>query len=89
MIHLIFNIRNPWSNRFENIKSWHGSTPFKHKYWELQIYKSSDILDFNLNITVRQSHSGVRVCFGLIGYNIDFDVYDHRHWNNDTNSFFD
>ena len=83
MINLNFNIRVPGSNRFQNIRTWHGSLPVAYKHWELQIYLSADIIDVGVAITAKQSHSGVRLCLGLLGFNMDFNVYDTRHWMND------
>ena len=81
MIYLQFNIRNPYTNRFENIKCWSGSTPIKNKYWEFQIMKTSDVIDFSLRVTHRQSHAGIQISCGIFGYNADFNLYDNRHWD--------
>jgi hypothetical protein len=83
MINVNFNIRIPGSNRFHNIRTWHGSLPAAYKHWELQIYLSADIIDVGVAITAKQSHSGVRLCLGLLGFNMDFNVYDTRHWMDD------
>jgi hypothetical protein len=80
MINVNFNIRVPGSNRFRNIRNWNGPLPIAHKHWELQIYLSADVIDIAVDITTKQSHSGVRLCLGLLGFNIDFNVYDIRHW---------
>lgn len=53
--------------------------PFK--FWELQVYFSADVVDIAVNITTRQSHSGMRLCLGLLGINVDFNIYDSRHWS--------
>ena len=87
MIFLQFNVRNPYSSKFENIKCWHGNTPFKHKAWEFQLMKTADLADFALQITHRQSHAGIRLSFGLFGYNAEFNFYDSRHWDDDTGSW--
>jgi hypothetical protein len=89
MINLNFTIRNPWSNRFDNIRCWHGSTPFANKYWEIQLYKSTDVIDFSFHLTHRQSHAGLRLELGLFGYNADFNFYDNRHWDYETQSWND
>lgn len=84
MINLQINIRNPWSNRFVNIGCWHGNTVIKHKFWELQFYKSSDVFDMFVRLTHRQSHAGIHLGLGLFGYNAEFQIYDSRHWNENT-----
>jgi len=53
--------------------------PFK--FWELQIYFSADIVAVAVDITTRQSHSGMRLCLGLLGVGVDFNAYDSRHWS--------
>jgi len=84
MINIQFNLRIPGSNRFRNIKCWHGITPFIHKFWELQIYKSADILDIFLRLTSKQSHAGLSCGLGFCGINMEFQIYDSRHWNDTT-----
>lgn len=82
MIYLNLNIRNPrWSERFQSIKCWHGSTPFKHKYWEVQILKNDNLLRFEFGFTIREDHAGANLELGLLGYEIHFTLYDNRHWN--------
>jgi hypothetical protein len=87
MIFLQFNIRNPWSDRFVNIGCWHGNTFIKNKFWEIQIYKGSDIVDIFLRLTHRQSHAGLHLGVGLFGINIEFQIYDNRHWDHETKSW--
>lgn len=88
MINLQFNLRIPGSNRFKNIKCCHGRLPItRHKFWEIQIYKGSDIIDFFLRVTTKQSHAGIHAGFGLFGFNVEFQIYDSRHWNQETNSW--
>ena len=83
MINFNFNIRVPGSNRFRDIRTWHGSLPVAYKHWELQIYLCVDIITASVNITAKEDHSGVRLCLGLLGFNMDFNVYDTRHWVDD------
>ena len=88
MIYFNVNIRNPfWWDRFENIKCWSGSTPFKHKYWEVQTMKSCELLRIEFDWTIRQDHAGIRLELGLLGYQIDFSIYDNRHWDTKTDSW--
>lgn len=83
MINLRLSITNPWTARFENINCWMGSTPLKHKFWEVQIMKTDDIVSFDLRVTTRQDHAGAELWLGLLGYSINLHVYDNRHWNHD------
>jgi hypothetical protein len=83
MISLNFNLRNPRSHEFKNFCSRVYDTPFKHKFVELEFYKDSTIISFMVNWTVRQSHAGLDIEFGLFGYNVHFNFYDNRHWNSE------
>lgn len=88
MINFHFNIRIPGSDRFRNIKCCSGIVPFsQNKFWELQIYKGSDIVDFFVRITAKQSHAGIEMGIGFLGMNIEFRIYDNRHWNKDKNNW--
>lgn len=89
MINFHINVRVPGSDRFRNIKCCNGIVPFsQHKFWELQIYRGSDIIDLFLRITARQSHSGVEIGFGLAGFNLEFQIYDNRHWNKENGCWY-
>lgn len=81
MISFHFNIRNPWSHKFVNLWTKAYNTPFKNKFIELQMYKDSSILFISFNLSTRQSHAGLHVEAGLLGYCFDFNFYDSRHWN--------
>lgn len=87
MIRFSFNIRIPGSNRFRNIGAWQGSLPVKYKFWELQVYSSADIVDVSVDITSRQSHSGIKLALGLLSLNVEFSIYDSRHWDSSTNTW--
>lgn len=87
MINFNFNIRNPWSSKWQSYRCFHGLTPFEHKFWELQFYRSNDVLDLNFQITTRQSHGGVRLGLGLLSFNCEFQFYDNRHWDYETNTW--
>jgi hypothetical protein len=81
MINFNFNIRVPGSTRFRSICCLAGSLPIPFKFWELQIYFSADVIDIGIDITARQSHSGMRLCLGLVGVTVEFNLYDSRHWS--------
>lgn len=82
MIYFNFNLRNPWwSERFQNIKCWQGSTPIKNKYWEVQIIKNDNLFRFEFSFTIREDHAGPNLELGLLGYEIHFTIYDNRHWD--------
>lgn len=83
MISLQLNLRNPFSTRWECIKCWAGQTPFKHKFWEVQLDKTSDLISFELRYTIRQDHAGLFLTFGLVGYEVILHLYDNRHWNDE------
>ncbi len=82
MIYFNFNIRNPWgTDQFANVKCWHGSTPIKNKYWEIQIIKCYNLIRCEFEFNIRQDHAGINLELGLLGYEIHFTIYDNRHWD--------
>lgn len=82
MIYFGFNIANPWCKRWEN--TWNYiANPFKHKYLELELFKDNTILSFSFRWAIRESHAGVMIDIGLLGYSVNFNFYDNRHWNSE------
>jgi hypothetical protein len=86
MIYINLTIRNPWSARFEHVRSWSGKL-FGHKGWEVEILRSDTIISVEVKFTVRQDHAGLTVEVGLFGYTLGAQVYDSRHWDYETNKF--
>lgn len=86
MINFEFNIRNPWSDRFENIKSW-SRLVSTYKAVEFNLYKTNHVIDLRLSISHRQSHAGFQIELGLLGYNMEFHAYDTRHWDHVNNKW--
>ena len=82
MIYFNINIRNPyWWNRWHPIKCWNGSTPWRHKYWEIQTMKTCELFRIEFSWTVREDHAGMGLELALLGYQIDFRFNDSRHWD--------
>jgi len=81
MISFNFNLSNPWSNKFKNIWNRGYKTPFENKFIELEVTEDSTLVSFRFNWTVGQSHAGLDLEAGLLGYCIHFEFYDNRHWD--------
>lgn len=88
MISFNFNISNPWWNRWQNVWCHSYSTPFKHKFLELEFFKDTTIVSFSFRLAIRQSHGGLSMELGLLGYSVSFNFYDNRHWNYETGQYF-
>jgi hypothetical protein len=87
MIHLNFSIDNLWSRSgFHHLGNVHGHLT-ENKCWELEHYRCSNIVEFEFNFTVRKDHAGSELTVGLFGYTIHANIYDRRHWNNETNTW--
>jgi hypothetical protein len=80
MIYINLTIRNPWSERFEHVRAWAGQLSF-NKAWEIEIYRSDTIAEFETKITVREDHAGIMLGLGLFSYTLRAQLYDTRHWN--------
>jgi hypothetical protein len=80
MIYLNLTLRNPWSDRFEMIRSWAGRLSI-HKAWEVEIYRSDTLAEIETRFTIREDHAGVTLGLGLFSYTLRAQFYDTRHWN--------
>jgi hypothetical protein len=89
MISLNFNIRNPWSKRWKNVWCRAYNTPFKNKFLELEVLKDTTIVSFMFHLSTHQSHGGLSMEVGLVGYSFNFKFYDNRHWNYDEGRYFE
>jgi hypothetical protein len=80
MIYININIRNPWSNRFENVKNWAGQIS-TWKWWEVEILKTENLFRFEFQYTIRQDHAGVQLELGVLGWELHSGIHDSRHWD--------
>jgi hypothetical protein len=88
MFNINFSLSNPFSHRFESAYNRLFQLS-KNKFAEVEIVKDNGIISFGLRLTARQSHAGVYIGFGLLGWDFSVDVYDHRHWLRDENKWQD
>lgn len=80
MIYINLTLRNPWSDKFEIVRVW-SKQLFKHKAWEVEIYRSDTIAEFETKLTIREDHAGLMLGLGLFSYTLRAQFYDTRHWN--------
>jgi hypothetical protein len=87
MISFSFNLRNPFSDRWETV--YHRSAMLgKHTGAEIQVIKDTTIVDFGFRWAIRQDHAGVMLDLGLFGYSVMLHYYDTRHWNDEEGRFY-
>jgi len=86
----ILNIRieltNPFDrwDYFNNLGCISGRL-FKHKAWELEhSYYSPMLVDADIRWTRQTDHAGLEFGIGILGYGVNFRIYDTRHWNSET-----
>lgn len=88
MINLNFYLRNPWSERFSRVRLWSGRTPFPNKAWELEVFRSSDLVGLAVNFDTCVDHAGLRLCMALLTWNLEFTFYDIRHWDYESDDWY-
>lgn len=88
MINFSFTLLNPWSKRWSNVWSRTYKTPFENKFLELELHKDTTIVSFTLHLSTRQSHGGLSMELGLLGYSFNFNFYDNRHWSYELDRYF-
>lgn len=84
MIHINFSLRNPFSNVFKS-KILLNTRVFEHKFIEVEYIRDTDIIGLWFDLTMRQSHAGIRFGLSLLSFGIYFTFEDVRHWNRNNN----
>lgn len=81
MIHCSFAISNPWATRFDAIKVFCCAVT-TNKSLEIGLYKTTAIIGASVDITVgKRDHKGFRFGIDLLGYMVDINFYDNRHYD--------
>ena len=84
MINFIFEIVNPFSNKFSGLFIKRGRLT-QVKSWELNAYRTNTIFLIGLNFTIKRDHAGGKVRLGAMGFEVEFQIYDARHWDPQLN----
>ena len=84
MIYLNFEIQNPFSDRWNTIWFKNGLLA-KHKAWEFNGYRTHLLVDLDFKLNFKGDHAGLTFMFGLVGYTVEFSIYDTRHWDYENN----
>ena len=81
----IFEDHNHWKNLFNRS----GKTRWPNKAWEIEGHSFGwgDLIAFEFAWTRKTDHAGVRLKLGLLGYQVEAQFYDTRHWDEDTNDY--
>lgn len=81
----IFENHDKWDSLFSK----NGSTPWPNKHWEIEGHNFGwgDLITFEFSWTRKTDHAGVRLKLGLLGYQVEAQFYDSRHWDEDTNNY--
>jgi hypothetical protein len=73
----VFNLHS----EFRNIWWWAKSIS-KNKSVEIEVlHDPKYLIIFNISHSIRMSHAGFRLELGLLGYIVEFQIYDARHWD--------
>jgi hypothetical protein len=86
MIHFSFSIRNPFYKKHSSLFYKNGSIT-QHKKYEFEINRNSSLLGFEFSLNAMQDHAGLNLSVCLLTVELNFQIYDCRHWNHLTNSW--
>ena len=86
MITFNFLISNPWSNTWNLIWGTNGLLT-THKAWELNLYRTDQIINIEFCLSINCDHAGLNTKLGLFGYTLEYTVYDTRHWDYENNTW--
>ena len=87
MIHFSVGLRNPFSDRWDNVYNRSAVVDKFHKAVEIEVYRDTTIVSFAFRWTIRQDHAGMSLDLGLFGYTVSAQYYDTRHWNEEAGRF--
>lgn len=80
MVNFKFKLANPYSDRWIDIYNIGGYLT-DNKSWEIEVLKTSAIVEVTINFTTRSDHAGLAVKLGLFGFNVNLSIRDNRHWD--------
>ena len=88
MIHVGITRKGDGKNKFTSYFGKHGKLS-KNKFWEFECYYIGWFwIEFELELLLRgRDHAGPKFTIGLFGYTIQFQIYDNRHWDAETNDW--
>jgi hypothetical protein len=79
MIYLGFLLRNPFCHRHQIIRDWVFKLS-KNQTIEIAVYKNNTLIGGSLSVTsYNQDHRGFSFDIELLGYQLEFLLYDNRH----------
>lgn len=82
MIYFSFSLSNPFANGSQKFLFFNSGKITENKSWEFQFdYDPYTIIDVSFWFRTKGSHHGFGVSFGLIGFWMNFEVVDNRHWD--------
>jgi len=79
------SIYNPYNKIYKEYYYRDKQIPNTNKAILIQIYKNNNLLSLDFNWTLSQSHAGIFLELGILGYNILLNLYDKRHWDYENN----
>ena len=87
MLHFSWSIHNPYANvKGSQIYSiWKKLS--ENKTIDLSVLRTNCILGFGFDITHRQDHAGFNINVTVLGYDVDVNFYDKRHWDKEANDW--
>ena len=88
MIHFSVGLRNPFSDRWDNVYNRSAVIDRLHKAVEFEVYRDTTIISFAFRWNIRQDHAGMNLELGLLGYTVSAQYYDTRHWNDEECRFY-
>ena len=80
MINFILEVVNPFSKRFSGLFNKHGRIG-SIKSWELNGYRTNTVFLVSSTFSIRGDHAGFKLHLGLLSFELEFRIYDIRHWD--------
>jgi hypothetical protein len=59
----------------------------QHKSIDFSILKSNSIIGCGVSFTTRRDHAGLDLDLNFLGFDVNVNIYDNRHWDREANDW--
>lgn len=85
-----FGLPRHWSKHRKFFTSYYYKKISEHKTfeWQTEYWGWTRLFRFELDLSLKgECHAGPKLELTLFGFMVAVNVYDHRHWDHDTNDW--
>jgi hypothetical protein len=73
-----FSLNLPFSDRWKTV-SYRSGIVKGYWVWEFNIYSTHQLIMIDTNLRVKSGRRGLQFLVGMLGYAVEFNLYDTKH----------